>query len=66
MSAIYVESSIVGYLTARSASDMVFQARQELTRRWWRQRRKGFDLSISQLVLDEAGAGDPTDSPAAS
>jgi hypothetical protein len=60
MSAIYVETSIVGYLTARSASDVVFQARQELTRRWWKQRREGFDLYISQLVLDEAGAGDPS------
>ena len=60
MSAIYVETSIIGYLTARSASDVVFQARQELTRRWWKQRRDGFDLYISQLVLDEAGAGDPT------
>jgi hypothetical protein len=39
---------------------VVFQARQELTRRWWQQRREGFDLYISQLVLDEAGAGDPT------
>jgi len=55
MSAIYVETSIVGYLTARSASDVVFQARQELTRRWWQKRREGFDLYISQLVLDEAG-----------
>ena len=60
MSAIYVETSIVGYLTARSAFDVVFQAREELTRRWWQQRRNGFDLHISQLVLDEAGAGDPT------
>lgn len=60
MSAIYVETSIVGCLTARSAADVVFQARQELTRRWWQQRREGFDLYISQLVLDEAGAGDPT------
>ena len=53
MSAIYVETSIVGYLTARSVSDVVFQARQELTRRWWQTRREGFDLYISQLVLDE-------------
>jgi hypothetical protein len=60
MSAIYLETSIVGYLTARSAADVVFQARQELTRRWWQQRREGFELYISQLVLDEAGAGDPT------
>jgi hypothetical protein len=60
MSAIDVETSIIGYLTARSVSDVVFQARQELTRRWWHQCREGFDLYISQLVLDEAGAGDPT------
>lgn len=60
MSAIYVDTSIVGYLTPRSASDVVFQARQQLTRRWWQQRREGFDLYISQLVLDEAGAGDPS------
>jgi hypothetical protein len=64
MSAICVEAPIVGYLTARSAADMVFQARQELTRRWWQQRRDDFDLSISQRVLDEAGAGDPTRWPA--
>jgi hypothetical protein len=59
MSAIYIETSIVGYLTARSGSDVVFQARQEPTRRWWQQRREGFDLYISQLVLDEVAAGDP-------
>lgn len=34
MSAIYVETSIAGYLTARSATNVVFQGRQELTRRW--------------------------------
>jgi hypothetical protein len=48
MSAIYIETSIVGYLTARSASDVVFQGRQELTRRWWQRRREAFDLYISQ------------------
>jgi predicted nucleic acid-binding protein len=37
---------------------VVFQGRQELTHRWWQRRRKDFDLSISQLVLDEAWAGD--------
>lgn len=60
MSAVYVETSIIGYLTARSSSDVVFQARQELTRRWWQQRREEYELYVSQLVLDEAGAGDPT------
>ena len=59
MKTIYVETSIVGYLTARSAADIVFQARQALTRRWWQQRRDEFELYISQLVLDEASGGDP-------
>jgi hypothetical protein len=55
MSAIYVETSIVGYLTARSVSDVVFQARQELTRRWWQTRREGFDLYISRFFRDFSG-----------
>ena len=33
MSATYVETSIIGYLTARSESDRLFQSRKELTRR---------------------------------
>jgi hypothetical protein len=39
---------------------VLFHARQELTRRWWQHRRAEFDIYISQLVLDEAGAGDPS------
>jgi len=34
-------------------------AHQQLTREWWEQRRTAFELFISPLVLDEAGAGDP-------
>ena len=59
MSTIYIETTIVGYLTARSANDVIFLARQELTRRWWDRRRK-YDLYVSQFVLDEASAGDTT------
>jgi len=33
-------------------------ARQEITREWWDGRRRDFDLFVSQLVIDEAGAGD--------
>jgi len=59
MAAIYIETTIVGYLTARSEGDVIFQARQELTRRWWDGRRNDYDLFVSQFVLDEAAAGDP-------
>lgn len=59
MATVYVETSIIGYLTARSRESLIFQARQELTRRWWNSSRDRYDLLVSQLVLDEAAAGDP-------
>jgi predicted nucleic acid-binding protein len=31
---------------------------QQLTKEWWQTRRAGFDIYISQFVLDEAAAGD--------
>jgi hypothetical protein len=55
---VYIETSIVGYLTARSRDAVIFRARQELTRSWWNSRRSNYRLVVSQLVLDEAGAGD--------
>jgi hypothetical protein len=33
-------------------------ARQQLTREWWDVERRNYDLCISQIVLDEAAAGD--------
>ena len=59
MPTVYIETSIIGYLTARSGNDVIFLARQELTRRWWDRRRNEYDLHVSQFVLDEASAGDP-------
>jgi len=54
----YVETTIVSYLTARPTRDLVRAAEQEITREWW-DGRQTFDLYVSQLVLDEAAAGDP-------
>jgi hypothetical protein len=58
MAVVYIETSIVGYLTARSRNAVIFQARQELTRNWWHRRRTNYELVVSQLVLDEAARGD--------
>lgn len=57
-SSIHVETSIVSYLTARPNRDLVRAAHQEVTREWW-SARATFELYVSQLVLDEASAGDP-------
>src|SRR5688500_17087801 len=55
---VYVETTIVSYLTARATSDVERQAQQVATRRWWEERRSTFALYTSQFVLDEAAAGD--------
>ena len=56
--AIYVETTVISYLTARPTTDVVRQGHQMITRRWWDHRRGDFDLFVSQFVLDEAAAGD--------
>ena len=58
MATVYIETSIIGYLTARSASDVIFQARQKLTKLWWEDQRASYDLFVSQFVIDEVSAGD--------
>lgn len=54
---LYLETSIVSYLTARPSHDLIRAAHQQITRDWW-DTRTSFDLYISQFVLDEARAGD--------
>ncbi|HEY2414167.1 MAG TPA: type II toxin-antitoxin system VapC family toxin [Pirellulaceae bacterium] len=55
---MYLETTIPSHLTAWRSPDLVMAARQQITREWWDTRRFEFDLFISQLVIDEAGAGD--------
>ncbi len=55
----YIETSVVSYLTARPSRDVVVAAYQEITREWWRGAPERFSLVASQLVVAEAGAGDP-------
>jgi hypothetical protein len=58
---VYIETSIVGYLTSRLSRELVTAAHQQLTQQWWESRRQRFDLYVSQLVVREAGAGDPNE-----
>jgi hypothetical protein len=60
MPSVYLETTIPSYLTAWRSPELVMAARQQLTREWWDARRQDFELFISQLVIDEASAGDAT------
>jgi hypothetical protein len=55
---IYVETSVISYLTARPSRDLIVAAHQEVTRQWWEARRADFDLFASEAVRREAALGD--------
>jgi len=56
---LYLETTIPSYLTSRPSRDLIIAGHQQITREWWERRRNAFQLHISQLVVDEASAGDP-------
>jgi len=55
---VYIETSILGYLTARPSRDLVVAANIEITREWWDTRRNAFQLYSSQAVVKEISQGD--------
>ena len=56
---VYVETSVISYLTSRPSENLRNAARQLSCRLWWELRGGEFDPFISRLVLDEASRGDP-------
>jgi hypothetical protein len=54
---VYLETTVISYLTAVPGRDIVQAAHQQITREWW-ERRKDFDLFVSQAVITEIGRGD--------
>jgi hypothetical protein len=55
---VYIETSILGYLTARPSRDIVVSANIQITREWWDTRRSDFQLYSSQAVVKETSQGD--------
>lgn len=56
---LYMETTIPSYLTSRPSRDLIIAGHQQVTKEWWETRRGAFEIYISQLVIDEASAGDP-------
>jgi hypothetical protein len=55
---VYIESSIISYLTSHPSRDVVISARQVITENWWLNQRSNFDLFVSALVIQEVSKGD--------
>lgn len=57
---VYVETTIVSYLTARPSRDVIILGHQELTRIWWEWEKQRYRVLISPAVAEEARQGDPS------
>lgn len=59
MESIYLEASLISYLVSRPSRDLLVAAHQQTTHEWWTVRLQEFECYVSQVVIDEASAGDP-------
>ena len=56
---VYIETSVISYLTARPSNDIRAMANQNVTIEWWEMQRSNYDVFISEFVIAEAGLGHP-------
>lgn len=56
---VYIETSIISYLAARSSRNLITAACQELTLTFWDDYKSRYQLFTSELVVEEASGGDP-------
>ncbi len=56
---VYIDTSVIRYLTTPLSRDPVVRGCQKLTRQWWATRCEPSMTYISDAVLDEIRAGDP-------
>src|SRR6266699_3561881 len=61
MESVYLETTFISYLVARPSRDVIVAGHQQTTQERWANRRNEFDCSVSQVVIDEASVGDPTE-----
>ncbi len=55
---VYVETSVVSYLTSRPSRDSLVFSRQEATRQLWNEYFNDFEFIISDIVATEIAQGD--------
>lgn len=55
---VYIETTIISYLTSRTSRDVVVAGRQALTADWWNSYRDRYEVFVSALVQSEAEDGD--------
>ncbi|WP_292861111.1 type II toxin-antitoxin system VapC family toxin [Nostoc sp. LPT] len=56
---IYIETSILGHLTARPTDNLILAANIKITQDWWNENCSSFIIYASEIGEDEAAKGDP-------
>ncbi|HEY4212724.1 MAG TPA: type II toxin-antitoxin system VapC family toxin [Steroidobacteraceae bacterium] len=56
---LFLDTTIPSYLTTRLSENADVARHQRITRTWWDLHRRRFAIYVSELVLEEARAGDP-------
>ncbi|MBL7187110.1 MAG: hypothetical protein ISS70_12390 [Phycisphaerae bacterium] len=56
---VYIETSIISYVTARASRDLIVTAHQQLTLDWWDHALPKLDAYVSPVVIEEIAKGDP-------
>src|SRR5438067_7621419 len=57
---VYIETTIISYLTAKPSRDLILAAHQQITTEWWMDVRPQVECCVSAFVIDEASHGDVT------
>ncbi len=56
MESVYIETSVLSYLTARPSRNLIAAARQRITTGWWD--KQNYRIFTSNVVIAESGQGD--------
>lgn len=56
---IYLETTVISYYTSKPSRDIIVLAHQEITRQWWPRALERYNIFISEVVIEEAGFGNP-------
>ncbi len=57
---VYIETTVLSYLTSRPSRDLVVAAHQQVTVEWWENSLPLLEPFISPLVIEETSRGDET------
>lgn len=57
---VYIETTVISYLTARPSRDLIVAAHQQVTVEWWCDTLPKLEPFVSPIVIEEASRGDET------